>query len=694
MRRLIPLAVAFALALPTVPAAAGVAAPSTASVGATAAAIAAPGRLLPAAAKPAATVAGASALQKTGKVRLAVTSNAAKVAVKYRTAKNKKRTATIQIKKGKGAKTLAKGSRSIQVQAKATKKLAKSPWVSIGGEAVVPNVGAGSYTIGPDSAVLPPMSKYSTLNQYTRHYYLIRSYLERFEAAGGGHLVLRPGRYEISSTLYVPSNVTIQLSAGTTLVKSNQTGTSKFSPSNSMFMLIRPALGKVSGAVGGHDGDRNITIVGAGGGQSVIDMADIYDTLAIIAGHNRNVTISGITFKRMNNNHFIELDACADCTISGNEFLDAAGGTRETAEAINLDTPDPNTHGFSSVWSNQDATPNERVTIEGNRFDGLQRAFGTHNFSAGRYHTDIVVRGNTLTNMRNDGIQIMNWRNAVFTGNAISAGSGHSGINTCGTKTPTITGNTFGSASQAVRFRSCSGENGTTAANEVTAEGVMALKANSVGAGLGETSVSVPDYGTVYFDGYEPPPGSPYPTLTPGDGRITVDWEQPYADPGAPVTGFLVELSTSVSGPAERAVELPAESTSTVFDGVTNGTRYYVRVVAHSRVGDSQGYWQGSVTPVALPAAPINVTVSGTAVFWDAPTNAGAGNYFTYKVYASFDQSGTSPVSASPFSAWSDYWYATGLTGVTAGQRIWVQISAVNASGEGPKAAPVAVTAG
>ena len=441
MRRLIPLAVAFALALPTVPAAAGVAAPSTASVGATAAAIAAPGRLLPAAAKPAATVAGASALQKTGKVRLAVTSNAAKVAVKYRTAKNKKRTATIKIKKGKGAKTLAKGSRSIQVQAKATKKLAKSPWVSIGGEAVVPNVGAGSYTIGPDSAVLPPMSKYSTLNQYTRHYYLIRSYLERFEAAGGGHLVLRPGRYEISSTLYVPSNVTIQLSAGTTLVKSNQTGTSKFSPSNSMFMLIRPALGKVSGAVGGHDGDRNITIAGAGGGQSVIDMADIYDTLAIIAGHNRNVTISGITFKRMNNNHFIELDACADCTISGNEFLDAAGGTRETAEAINLDTPDPNTHGFSSVWSNQDATPNERVTIEGNRFDGLQRAFGTHNFSAGRYHTDIVVRGNTLTNMRNDGIQIMNWRNAVFTGNAISAGSGHSGINTCGTKTPTITGN-------------------------------------------------------------------------------------------------------------------------------------------------------------------------------------------------------------------------------------------------------------
>ena len=52
------------------------------------------------------------------------------------------------------------------------------------------------------------------------------------------------------------------------------------------------------------------------------------NSLAIIAGHNRDVTISGITFQRMNNNHFIEMDACADCTITGNEFLDAAGGTR------------------------------------------------------------------------------------------------------------------------------------------------------------------------------------------------------------------------------------------------------------------------------------------------------------------------------------------------------------------------------
>ena len=252
----------------------------------------------------------------------------------------------------------------------------------------------------------------------------------------GRHPDPRPGPVRISSTIYVPSNTTIQLSAGTTLVKSNTTGTQRFSASGSMFMLIRPSLGKVSGAVGGHDGDANITIAGAGGGSSVIDMANLYNTLAIISGHNRGVTISGITFRRMNNNHFIEMDGCADCTIAGNEFLDAAGGTRETAEAINLDTPDPRTGGFSSVWSKQDGTPNERVTIAGNRFDGMQRALGTHNFSTGRYHTDIVVRDNTITSNANDAIHIMNWTNPVFTGNTITSRAGRRGSAPAAPATP------------------------------------------------------------------------------------------------------------------------------------------------------------------------------------------------------------------------------------------------------------------
>ena len=554
----------------------------------------------------------------------------------------------------------------------------------------------GTYTVGPDSAILPPMSGYSTVNQYTRHYYLIRSYMHRFESAGGGTLILGPGRYDISSTIYVPSNTTIQLSAGTTLVKSNTTGTSSFSASASMFMLIRPSLGKVSGAVGGHDGDANITIAGAGGGSSVIDMANLYNTLAIISGHNRGVTISGITFRRMNNNHFIEMDGCADCTIAGNEFLDAAGGTRETAEAINLDTPDPRTGGFSSVWSKQDATPNERVTIAGNRFDGLQRALGTHNFSTGSYHADIVVRDNTITSNTNDAIHIMNWTNPVFTGNTITSRGGSAGIRACGTSNPTITANTFAESGAAIVFRSCSGENGTTRANAVTSDNVTALRANLVGAGLGSASVAVPDHGTVWFNGHEPPPtvpSAPYVgTIVAGDGQATVRWSPGYADPRAPITGYRVRVYTALGGTPISTVDVPATSTETVLTGLTSGTYYSVTVAAVNSVGESAGGYAMSFMPIGPPTAPtqptaVSTTPGAVTLNWAAPTSTGGRPVTSYRIYGYADPAATTPLPGSPATISPATLGPTSThtwIGLTEGATVHLRVTAVNDLGESP----------
>jgi hypothetical protein len=66
----------------------------------------------------------------TGKVRVRVTSDARKVLVKYRTAKNKKRALTRKLKRGGVAFTLPVGSRLITVRAKATTKMAASPWIT------------------------------------------------------------------------------------------------------------------------------------------------------------------------------------------------------------------------------------------------------------------------------------------------------------------------------------------------------------------------------------------------------------------------------------------------------------------------------------------------------------------------------------------------------------------------------------
>ena len=149
--------------------------------------------------------------------------------------------------------------------------------------------------------------------------------------------------------------------------------------------------------MGGYGGATDIAIIGAGGGQSVIDLASVRNALGIIAGHNQRVRIEGIRFVNMNNNHFIEMDANADSVIRNNEFLDATASTRMSAEAVNLDTPDALTDGFGSIWSNLDATPNRDVLVEGNVFANMVRGVGTHNFSGGRYHTRIAVAGNTFT---------------------------------------------------------------------------------------------------------------------------------------------------------------------------------------------------------------------------------------------------------------------------------------------------------
>ncbi len=82
--------------------------------------------------------------------------------------------------------------------------------------------------------------KYSTYNDQTKNYYMLRSYLEKLESTKGGKLILKKGTYLVSNALYVPSNVTIELSDGAKIIKGKSTG-SKIVPSKSIFQFIRPS---------------------------------------------------------------------------------------------------------------------------------------------------------------------------------------------------------------------------------------------------------------------------------------------------------------------------------------------------------------------------------------------------------------------------------------------------------------------
>jgi len=312
------------------------------------------------------------------------------------------------------------------------------------------------YTISPSSPTYKKnMMNFTTYNKYTKHYYLLRTYLEQLEKSGGGTLVLKKGTYSITNTLYVPSNVTIKLLDGATIVKATATGTPKFKAASSIFQLIRPSRAYKTSVYGGYKGEKNISFIGEG--KAVIDLKYMTDSIAIIAGHNRNIKVEGIRFQNMKSGHFIEMDATSGAVIRNNQFTGSKPSIKSNKEAINLDTPDKQTQGWSQQWSKFDKTANANILIENNLFYNLDRSVGTHKFSGGQFHDRVTMRGNTIQKMRQDAIRVMNWSNAVIEDNLIKdvdpgPDDGKRGILASGAINPTFRNNIIENVPRPIQF--------------------------------------------------------------------------------------------------------------------------------------------------------------------------------------------------------------------------------------------------
>ncbi|MED2974902.1 MULTISPECIES: right-handed parallel beta-helix repeat-containing protein [unclassified Fictibacillus] len=344
-----------------------------------------------------------------------------------------------------------------------------------------------TYSVTPNSKTYKGlMMNFSTYNSYTKHYYLLRSYLEQLEKTGGGTLVLNRGTYTISNTLYVPSNVTLKLKDGVNIVKGTKTGTSVFQSAKSIFQLIRPSKSAKSSIYGEYNGEKNISFIGEG--SAVIDMKYTQDGIAIIAGHNMNINVKNITFRNMQSGHFIEMDATSHATIAHNRFLDSKPSPNRNKEAINLDTPDHSTLGWSQKWSTFDRTPNQNVTIEDNEFKNLDRAVGTHKYSGGKYHDQVVIKDNTIEKTRQDAIRVMNWSNAVIEDNTIknvADGTGsYRGILASGAIHPKFENNVIEDAARPMQFlvwrNTGPGSQYDTIYNDLNEEDINTLKTNKV----------------------------------------------------------------------------------------------------------------------------------------------------------------------------------------------------------------------
>ncbi|MGG0656856.1 right-handed parallel beta-helix repeat-containing protein [Rummeliibacillus pycnus] len=315
-----------------------------------------------------------------------------------------------------------------------------------------------TYTVTTKSKPLDPkMMKFSTYNDYTKTYYMLRSYLEQLEKTSGGKLILKKGTYTVTNALYVPSNVTIQLEDGATIIKGTETGTEKMLPSNSIFQFVRPSKAQKAHVYGKFEGEKNIQLIGKG--SATIDLNYDLKTLGIVMGHNQNITIDHIQFKNMNGGHFIELDASNHVVIKNSSFTSSLHMEGHDKEGINLDTPDLSTQGFTHNWSKYDKQANNDVVITNNVFDGLDRAIGTHKYSEGSLHKKVVIRNNTLQNMRSDAIRVMNWSDPTIENNTFENIGDKSnpddttrGILLSGVSKPIIQKNTFNAVPRAMQF--------------------------------------------------------------------------------------------------------------------------------------------------------------------------------------------------------------------------------------------------
>lgn len=280
------------------------------------------------------------------------------------------------------------------------------------------------FVIHPDST--PYGKKYvnrGDYNSFTSCYFLIRSYLERLDTLGGGTLVFKAGTYPVIATLCVPSNTTILLEDGVVIRKIDNTSTKAVNSTTSLFQCV--ASSHTTTKFTGYGGEHDIRFLGEG--DATIDLASIRCT-AIMMCHNKNVRISGITFKNLNGLHFIELDASKDVDISYNCFTGYVPTSTGHKEAINIDTPDKNTGGFVQGWTSYDKTPDKNVYITDNVFYNLEVGVGTHRYSQAEgcdetegelmYHTNIEILRNSFINIATYAVRYMNWKNCVMKDNS------------------------------------------------------------------------------------------------------------------------------------------------------------------------------------------------------------------------------------------------------------------------------------
>src|SRR5437870_6279003 len=176
-----------------------------------------------------------------------------------------------------------------------------------------------------------------------------------------------------------------------------------------------------------------------------------------------------------------------------------------------------------------------------------------------------------------------------------------------------------------------------------------------------------------------------------GDGQVTLTWDPPSDDGGAPILLYTIYRGNS-SGGESFLITVPLVTTY-IDLAVSNNMTYYYQVSATNAVGEGPRSSEASATPTApatAPGAPRNLQATPgdgqVTLNWQAPSDDGGSPILLYTIYRGNASGGESFLITVPLvTTYTD-------AAVTNGVPYYYQVSATNAIGEGPRSSEVSVT--
>ncbi len=170
--------------------------------------------------------------------------------------------------------------------------------------------------------------------------------------------------------------------------------------------------------------------------------------------------------------------------------------------------------------------------------------------------------------------------------------------------------------------------------------------------------------------------------VTPGDTSVSLVWQAPFSNGGAPLTGY--KVVTSGDGSDDVIKEFAGDVDRAKIEGLKNGTIYKFEILATNKIGDSPSITSESVIPVGKPGIPETVSATpgnGLVVLtWETPSFDGGTSITGYKVKST-------PGSTKTISGRET---TTTLGGLLNGIEYVFSVQAINSVGDGPSSATTA----